>query len=162
MESKWLDLVRKFHEVDHPGSPESLVMGEPASAAAIAALEEALGVKMPAEFKDFYGTCNGFGHRAGEQVRWLFSPLELIPETTSYARGWFRETHPELAAGFVAFIDWDSGDYTGYIFDDKGAVLEGIFDFEHEAYENDEEQDFEEFLSPLFLSIEDFFETSCE
>ena len=162
MSKKWFDLIEKFHAGDHPDSPESLVIGEPSSPEDIAALEKTLGVKMPDDFKDFYGTCNGFGHKDGDEVSWLFSPLDQIPATTSAARKWFYGTHPELAAGFVAFMDWDSGDYTGYVFEEDGTLVEGIFDFDHESYEADEDQDFEEFLSPLFLSIEDFFELSTE
>lgn len=155
--NQWHELIRKFHAEDYPDAPESLVIGEPASEDEIATLEMAVGVRMPDEFKDFYRACNGFGRMENGQVIWLFSPLEGIPAVTEMARDAFKRTHPELAEAYVAFVDWDCGDFSGYLFDPEGGLIEGIFDFEYAEYEFDREQDFAEFLAPLFLSIEDFF-----
>lgn len=153
---KWIKLVTEFHTADHPESPESLVIGAPATEEEIAALESETGFKFPAEFHEFYRSCNGFGRKDGEEVIWFCAPLEEILKMSGEARKWFRGTHEELAEQFVAFIDWESGDYTGYVFDEDGEPFEALFDFEHESYDYESRQDPDEFLVPIFPSIEDF------
>ena len=151
----WKELITRFHSADHPESPESLHIGPPATAEEIAAFEAKAGFRFPEEFHDLYRSCNGFGRKDGAEVIWFCAPLEEIPNMSEQARKWFTGTHPELAAQFVAFIDWESGDYTGYVFDEEGEVFEGLFDFEHESYDYESKQDPDEFILPMFPSLKD-------
>jgi hypothetical protein len=157
---KWKTIITDFHLLDHPGSPDSLHFGPPATAAEIAAFEAGIGFHFPEEFHDLYRSCNGFGRRDGEEIIWFCAPLEEIPALSEDVRKWFKGTHPELAAQFVAFIDWESGDYTGYVFDEEGKVLEGLFDFQHDSYDYESKQDPDEFLVPMFPTIGDLLEMS--
>jgi len=154
----WLELVTKFHALDHPDAPETLVTGAPASPADIEALEAKLGRKLFPEFHDFYSTMNGFGTRQDGEVEWFFHPLESIPNLTEDTRDWFRETHPEVAADFVTFIDWGGGDTCGYLYGEDADWGDAIVMFEHEAYEADAEQDPNDFILIIDAGIESFLE----
>lgn len=59
---------------------------------------------------------------------------------------WFLKTHPELAGRFYPFIDWSNGDSMGHYFSETGELMSGLYCFEHENYEHDEEQDSEDFI----------------
>lgn len=153
--NKWHTRIEEFHAADHPDAADSLVIGEPAGEQEISALERELGFRFPEEFHDFYRSCNGFGRRDGAEVIWFCAPLQEIQKMSAEARKWFKGTHPELAEHFVAFIDWESGDYSGYVFDENGDPFEALFDFEHESYDFESKQDPDEFLVPMFPSIEE-------
>jgi len=161
---KWKKLITEFHLLDNPGenpdSPQSLHFGPSATDAELAAFEAKIGFRFPKEFHELYRSCNGFGRKDGDEVIWFCAPLEEIPALSEDVRKWFKETHPEMAAQFVAFIDWESGDYTGYVFDEDGKVFEGVFDFVYEAYDYDKKQDPDEFIIPTFPTIEELLE-SC-
>lgn len=157
---KWKTIITDFHLLDNPGSPDSLHFGPPATAAEIAAFEEKIGFRFPEEFHGLYRSCNGFGRKDGDEVIWFCAPLEEIPAMSEHARKWFKGTHAELAAQFVAFIDWESGDYSGYIFDEEGVVFESLFDFSHENYDYESKQDPDEFLIPMFPTIEELLASS--
>ena len=61
-------------------------------------------------------------------------------------RSWFGETHPTVAKRFLPFIDWVNGDGMGYLVLDNGTIADGLFCFEHELFEHDEDQDPDEFI----------------
>lgn len=151
----WEKLIREFHAADHPDHPSSLVIGSPVSEEEITALEREIGFRFPTEFHELYRSCNGFGRKDGDEIVWFCAPLDGILKMSREARKWFTGTHFELAEQFVAFIDWESGDYTGYVFDEHGEPFDALFDFEHENYDYESRQDPDEFLVPMFPSILD-------
>lgn len=154
--NSWYTLVSKFHAQDNSDCPESLVLGDSNSLSDIAKIETRIGYTLPKEFKSFYTEYDGFGTNSEEGTDWFITPIESIQSTTDEARDWFAETHPDLAKRFVAFIDWGCGDYCGYLFTDDGDALDGIYTFEHESYEFEDDQDWAEFIQPLDSSLKDF------
>jgi hypothetical protein len=154
--SEWQKNIIAFHKVDNPDDPESLFLGPPASVASIAEFEKAIGYMMPDEFKQLYTEYDGFGTTRDGETDWFFLPVSKLLEHATEVRDWFQETHPELAKRFVPFVDWGNGDASGYVFSEAGIPLPGIFIFEHESYEFEEDQDWEEFLIPVDSSIRDF------
>ncbi|BCX48529.1 cell wall assembly/cell protein, KNR4 [Haloferula helveola] len=154
--SEWHKRIVAFHKLDNADDPDSLVLGSPASAASIAEFEKAIGYSMPDEFKELYSEYDGFGTSRDGETDWFFLPISKLPEHASEIRDWFQETHPELAKRFVPFVDWGNGDASGYVFSETGTLLPGIFIFEHESYEFEEDQGWEEFLIPVDSSIRAF------
>ena len=155
--SDWNQLVTEFYKIDHADEPDSLVLGAPASDEVLDALASNLGFALPIEFRSFYGTYDGFGTKHDDGTTdWFFAPTANIPELTEEIRDWYQETHPEIAARFVSFVDWGNGDSSGYLFSEAGAPLDGVYIFEHESYEFEEGQDWGEFLIPVDKSIRDF------
>lgn len=152
----WRSHIQQFHDLDYEDSPGSLVLGPPATEQAIADLEKELNFTFPEEFRSFYLTCDGFGTSSEDGTDWFFLPLADIAEHTFGTREWFEKTHPDIASSFVAFVDWGNGDASGYLFDGMGSIRDGIFMFEHESYDSDEAQKWEEFLMPIDESIQDF------
>lgn len=154
--SEWHKNISAFHKLDNADDPDSLVLGPPASAASIAEFEKAVGYTMPDEFKQLYAEFDGFGTNRDGETDWFFLPVSKLPEHASEVRDWFQETHPGIAKRFVPFVDWGNGDASGYVFSETGIPLPGIFIFEHESYEFEEDQDWEEFLIPVDSSIRGF------
>lgn len=154
--SEWHKRIVVFHKLDNADDPDSLVLGSPASAASIAEFEKSIGYSMPNEFKQLYSEYDGFGTSREGETDWFFLPISKLPEHASEIRDWFQETHPELAKRFVPFVDWGNGDASGYVFSETGTLLPGIFIFEHESYEFEDDQDWEEFLIPVDSSIRAF------
>ena len=154
--SEWHKSIVAFHKLDNADNPDSLVLGSPATAASIAEFEKAIGYSMPNEFKQLYSEYDGFGTSSDGETNWFFLPISKLPEHASEVRDWFQETHPEHAKRFVPFVDWGNGDATGYVFSETGTLLPGIFIFEHESYEFEEDQDWEEFLIPVDSTIRAF------
>ena len=154
--SDWHKSITAFHKVDNADNPDSLVLGPPASSALIAEFEKQIGFTMPDEFKQLYTEYDGFGTSRDGETAWFFLPISKLPEHASGVRDWFQETHPEIAKRFVPFVDWGNGDASGYIFSDSGTPLPAIFMFEHESYEFEEDQDWEEFLVPVDTTIRSF------
>jgi hypothetical protein len=155
----WMDIVRRNHEWAHARDGCRLVTQDGADPQAIIQLEDRLGIHFPDEFHELYATLNGFGVASNgdsEHVWWLCTPLEEIPEFAEGIRKWFRGTHPDVAERFVAFIDWHNGDGEGYLFDEHGIALPGLYIFEHELYGFDEDQDIDEFLDEIPVTIEEF------
>jgi hypothetical protein len=155
----WSELITEFHAEGHPGDIDSKVIGAAASNSEITQLEHDLGRDMGDEFRSFYSSHNGYGTSSEDETEWFISPLNKIPKTTEDAVDWFRETHPNLASRFIAIVNWNCGDYTGYFFSEDGSLLEGFYTFEHESYEFDEAQDWSEFLTPIDSSLRDFLTT---
>ena len=154
--SKWHKKIIAFHKLDNANNPESLVLGSPATAATIAEFEKAVCYSMPDEFKALYSEFDGFGTSRDGGVDWFFLPLSKLPDHAVEVRGWFEETHPEVAKRFVPFVDWGNGDASGYVFSESGIPEPGVFMFEHESYEFEEDQDWRTFLVPVDASIRDF------
>lgn len=152
--SEWRENLVAFH-TRNADDPKSLVLGPPASAASIAEFENAIGNTMPDEFKQLYTECDGFGTTRDGETRWFFLPVSKLPEHATEVRDRFQETHPEIAKRFIPFVDWGSEDACGYVFSETGTPLPGIFMFKHESYEFEEDQDWEEFLTPVSSSIRD-------
>jgi len=154
--SEWHKNIVAFHKLDNADDPESLVLGPPASAASIAEFEKAIGYKLPDEFKQLYTEYDGFGTSRDGETDWLFLPVKKLSEHATEVRDWIQKTHPEIAKRFAPFVDWGNGEASGYVFSETGIPLPGIFIFEHESYEFEEEQDWKEFLIPVDSSIRDF------
>jgi len=154
--SKWHKRIVAFHRLDNADNPNSLVLGSPATAATIAEFEKAANYSMPNEFKALYSEFDGFGTLRDGEVDWFFLPLSKLPEHANGVRSWIQKTHPEIAKRFVPFVDWGNGDASGYVFSESGVPEQGIFIFEHESYEYEEDQDWREFLLPVDTSIVDF------
>jgi hypothetical protein len=153
----WQEIILRHHEWAHKNDGYSLVTRPGADSADITALEASLGIELPVEFHELYRTYDGVGVSADSgQIYWMFRSLTEIPKFMEESRDWFQETHPEIARRFFPFIDWSSGDATGYLLSQSGGLLPGLYDFEHEAYEFDESQDETTFLSSLHNTIEDF------
>lgn len=154
--SDWRKIIVAFHKLDNTDNPDSLVLGSPATAVSIAEFEKTVGYSMPEEFKTLYSEYDGFGTTREGEVEWFFLPLSKLPGHATEVRDWFQETHPEIAKRFVPFVDWGSGDASGYLFSESGVPEPGVFMFEHESYEFEKDQDWREFLIPVDGSIRAF------
>ena len=154
--SKWRNVIEQYYknleiyarEGDPPFDPSRIVTGEPASGEAIKNLESELGVVLPEEFHSLYSEFDGFGNLDDDdgEILWGYLPLAQIPTSTEDSRRWFRETHPDIASRYVAFQDFGNGDTSGYVFDESLKNVLGLFTFEHESYEFEESQDWQDFL----------------
>ena len=154
----WQDIIQRSHEWAHKNDGYSLVTRPGAELADITALESSFGFQLPTEFHELYLTYDGVGVSADSgQIYWMFRSLAQIPKFMEETRDWFQETHPEVARRFFPFIDWSSGDSTGYLLSQSGELLPGLYDFEHEDYEFDASQDESAFLSSFYTTIEDTF-----
>lgn len=154
--STWTSTITAFHEQSAEGGGPDLLCGAPAPEGALAALADNLSCVFPSEFCELYAEVNGFGAKTEEELTWFFLPLDRIATHTESVREEFRDTHPELATRFVAFIDWGNGDACGYLLDGEGVPLEGIYLFEHEAYEFADEQAADDFVYRIDDSIDAF------
>lgn len=154
--TEWNKSIVAFHNLDNAAARDSLILGSPATIDSIAEFEKAIGFSMPEEFKSLYSEHDGFGTSRHGEAEWFFLPLSELPEHAAEVRDWFQETHPEIAKRFVPFVDWGNGDASGYVFSASGIPEPGIFMFEHESYEFEEDQDWREFLVPVDASIRDF------
>lgn len=147
----------------HPDGEYNLVTGPPASDETLANLETALGFKLPPEFRSFYSSLDGFGIASADDpndVSWFFRPCEQIVQFSTDVRGWFKETHERCAKRFFPFIDWSNGDGIGYMLDESGEPIDGVFEFNHELYKFDSAQDVNEFLRHVPAGIQDFLSLS--
>ena len=148
----WRETVEEYYALDW-----QLVMPSGAELHELRDLARVLQVRFPDEFASLYRTMNGFGGTDGKGVvEWAALPLEEIPTFSDRIRSWFSETHPEVAARFIPFLDWHCGDATGYLKDEQGKVLSHLRTFFHEEYHFDESQPYEEFLVEDEATIHDF------
>lgn len=157
--TKWETIVRLHHERAHSGDGFELFTGPGVAEINIKALENRLGFRFPTELREFYSDLNGFGVRSAaspDEVYWFVRPLEELPEFAETIRHWFQETHPDIAGRFFPFVDWANGDGIGYLVSSTGEVMPGLVSFEHESYDFDEGQDYEEFLTTVPISLEEF------
>lgn len=120
-------------------------------------LHSTFGFPVPSELRGFYEQIGGCGVKAGDRkVSWQVVPVTEVATNIAKARDWFADTHPKLAARFFPFIDWDCGDYTGYLQSPLG-LKKGLYTFEHESYEFDADQSAQSFIMKSYKSLEDFF-----
>ena len=144
----WLNLIQR-HLASDPCEGRELKLGAAASIDAIIELEQKFGFSFPDEFRSLYTTYNGYGvvfDNEPAATYWTFRPLE---DLESFARDFgdsISETHPSVAPRFFPFYDWSTGDSAGYLMDENGQLLPGIYDFHHERYEFDETQDVTDFI----------------
>ena len=144
----WKQLAR-----DRYAPTEELIFGSGATQQQWKELEEKGVIEWPTEFRSLYNEFNGFAHGSSEEPEWLLVPLNQTPSLTAHIRSWFQETHPDQAARFVAFIDWGNGDATGYMMMNGGGWVDGLYTFNHEFYEFEAKQDWQEFLIKEYSSI---------
>ena len=158
----WTNLINAQHRWAHKNDGFQLVLNDAAAEAAITALTEKLGFRLPPEFSDIYRSHDGFGvqHTSDpETIHWSLVPISQIPELMQSARDWFQETHPDAAQRFFPFIDWSCGDYTGYLLTADGTIRSGLFTFEHDSYEFEAEQAPDDFLHHAYDDIAEFLST---
>ncbi|WAC19570.1 SMI1/KNR4 family protein [Luteolibacter sp. SL250] len=150
----WRKIVESHHAWAHPDDDWRLITGPPAGAADLALLEELFGAALKDEIRGFYEQMDGFGITSDEgRVIWFVVPIAGLADTFEACRSWFRDTHPGLAERFFPFIDWECGDYSGILLHEFGIPLEGIYEFEHEEYGFDEDQDGSDFLRSVYDSL---------
>lgn len=152
----WIRIVENQHALDHSDNGHRLVLQPPASLDHLLAFRKLFGPAASMELQNFYEQIDGFGiEGTNHKTSWFLVPIEKLPELDKAGKDWFQETHPDLAKRFFPFIDWDCGDYSGYLLSEEGKRLNGIFTFEHEEYEFDKGQDDSEFLYSVFDSLEE-------
>ena len=155
----WLKIIAGHHAKAHANDGYTLVTRPAASAEQLDRLAVSLGIALPSEFRELYSACNGFGVASDNELDktwWLFRPTDQIESFAGDVRSWFAETHQSFANRFFPFIDFSNGDGIGYIVDESGAIIDGLFCFEHENYEFDAEQDVNEFITHSPVTIEEF------
>ena len=161
----WLKVVADHLSKCHLGQDSSLVLREGATSVELERLSASLGIALPTEFRALYSACNGFGVASRDQpggVCWLFHPTCQIPTFVDDIRSWFRETHGQFADRFFPFIDFGNGDGIGYCLDESGELIEGLCCFKHEEYRFTDEQDVNEFISCVPVSIEEFLTLTAD
>lgn len=155
----WTQILNRHHAVAHAEDGYKLATQPGVSGADLDRLSDLLGINLPDEFREFYMTSNGFGVATDDNPNdacWLFRPLEDLPNFIDSVRSSFSETHPDLASRFFPFIDWDNGDGMGYLTETTDIILPGLFCFEHESYAYSADQDPDEFISVIPVTIEEF------
>jgi len=155
----WAKILHDLHAVAHGDDELTLATQPGAGDDELDRLADRLGIALPEEFRDFYRTFNGYGvapDNDPSDVCWLIQPLEKLPDFIDFTRSSFDGTHPDVAARFFPFIDWANGDGMGYLTETAGIVLPGLFCFEHESYEYDANQDPDEFIAAIPVTIEEF------
>lgn len=160
--TKWEAIVTAHHKRAHPGDGFELFTKPGVAEKDLRSMEKRLGFQFPTELREFYSDLNGFGVRSAvspDEVYWFIRPLEELPDFAETIRHWFQETHPDIASRFFPFVDWANGDGIGYLVDSTGEVLPGLVSFEHESYDFDEDQEVEEFLTTVPISIEEFLDS---
>lgn len=154
----WFRVFNKYYAVAHADEEYTMVTQPGVSAEELDQMAGRLGINLPDEFCDLYMATNGFGIATDDEpddIWWLFHPLDDLPNFIDSMRDWFADTHPDVASRFFPFIDFANGDSMGYLTETVGSILPGLFCFEHESYEHDEDQDVDEFLSSIPVTIEE-------
>jgi cell wall assembly regulator SMI1 len=157
--SIWLEMIAKHHAKNHPHDNMLLKIQPGATTQQIDDLSGALGITFPKEFRELYSACNGFGamhEKQPEKTWWVFRPIEQIDQFTTNIRAWFSDTHRQYSDHFYPFIDFGNGDGAGYFMETNGKLMRGLICFKHEKYEFDKNQDVNEFLSNLPITIKQF------
>ncbi len=155
----WEKIIARQHAAAHSNDEYELVTGDRAAASEIARRGDQLGLIFPEEFVSLYETYNGVGIGSGDDVWWVLHPLDQLSQFGKSVCSFFDETHPEEADLFYPFLDFGNGDAIGYLSDESGNVMPGLYVFSHESVRFDEDQESEEFLSLIPVSIEDFFDS---
>jgi len=157
--ANWSKIIAAHHAKAHANDGYALVTRPAASDEQLEQLAGSLGITLPGEFRDLYSTCNGFGVAGDAELDepwWFFRPTDQIESFAGDVRDWFAETHQKFADRFFPFIDFANGDGIGYVVDESGAIIDGLFCFEHENYKFDAEQDVNEFITHSPVTIEEF------
>ena len=155
----WSKLIADNHAKAHADDGFNLITRLAATNIQLDELSESLGITWPTDFRELYSTFDGFGVATNDEpdkIWWFFRPANEIPKFADDVRNWFLKTHEKCAARFFPFIDFSNGDGIGYIVDDTGVIMDGLFCFEHEQYKFDEEQDVNEFIIHVAVNIEEF------
>ena len=155
----WPRILSDYHFTAHADQGNHLVTRPGLSIEDIAQMGERLGLTFPDEFHSLYAVYNGFGiapDEAPDEICWLFLPLSQLPCFTEITRKGFSSSHPGIASRYFPFIDFANGDSMGYLTDVGGVNMPGLASFEHDLYQYDEDQDPDEFLSLLPVTIEEF------
>lgn len=155
----WKSIVVAHHEFATKNSCDLdlLQVGLPQRDEDIVQIEQSIGFQFPEDMRDFYQTMNGMGSRNSHsgEVSWFIVPMDQISTTMAHCRDWFLETHPKEATRFFPFINWNCGDYTGYLIDGTANDQPLFCTFSHEYYTFDVEQDPSEFFDSSFSNLED-------
>ena len=152
----WKHIVEANHAWSHPNDEYRLVIQPPASSADLAFLHTLFGSAMSEEMRGFYEQMDGFGvESVADGTYWFVTPIAKLPELIEHCRNWFRDTHPDLANRFFPFIDWNCGDYSGFLLSVEKSPLDGLFTFEHEEYNFEKGQDSSAFILSVYNTIEE-------
>lgn len=155
----WSQIIESYQARAHANDGFRLMTFSPASQEVLDHLQDELGLELPAEFRSLYSEFDGIGvvHESEpEIIWWLFRPTDEIASFCDEIRARFEGTHEGYATRFFPFIDLANGDGIGYVTEESGLAMNGLFLFEHESYKHAESQDVNEFLSHLPMSIEEF------
>ena len=156
-QNKWTDLIVQHFRRDYFLNGFGLALGCPPTSVVLQAFRNN-DFAWPAEFVDIYQCHNGFGYiLKGDKIHWLFVPMDQLSDFHVTATSLLRETHPDIARAFHPFIDWQSGDYIGYL-NNEGALRSQLYQFDHELYAFSADQPWQEFLLPSFASIRGYLE----
>ncbi len=158
--SYWIDKVKTLHEWAHQNDGYQLRFRDGRLLAEIKSVEASIGFEFPSAVRAFYQEVDGFGvqHSSSEKISWFVVPIDRIATVTKKARDWFRETHPNEAERFFAFIDWNCGEYTGYLVRQRGDHPT-LVTFSHEEYEFDSNQNSDDFFETSYDHFEEIFDT---
>ena len=154
----WNSLVNSFLRSANPSGEFRPIVRLGASPEAIAGTERKLGIPIPEELRSFYLRCNGMGLACDDEPDEprLIPPVEELPSTAAACRGWFAETHSDLASRFLPFLDWENGDFMGYLLQSDGTYHPFLATFCHELYKCTSTQDANEFLERGPSSLAEF------
>ena len=152
--TNWQNLFQRHFDVTSQRDElTELLLGDGVSETKIDSLFDQFGFQPPQEFRDLYTVINGVAHNQTDVHGWWFRPLDSLTEFAESCRLWF-EDHPDLASRYFPFIDFGNGESAGYLLDNDGALLGGLFIHNTGAYDYDEDQEWAEFLMPACDTIE--------
>ena len=156
----WTEAVKTYHDWSQEDSDYTLAINGPAQESELERICGKINFPITAEFREFYLQVDGFGSQMEEgEVYWLLVPSAHLELTVEVGRDWMNDTHPEVAQRFFAFIDWSSGDFTGYLKSEDGELLPGLWEFSHEYFLHDSTQDYNDFLIQTDSSISELLAT---
>lgn len=140
----WEKQIRDFHKRHYASRGMPLVLNKGCSNLGV--VKAAFGKDVPEELQDLYKNIDGFGVNlpTGKRI-WIIVPSHMLAQFVSNVRGWFDDTHPEVAANFCPFFDWGSGDSIGYL-SNNNTLNNRLFEFSHENLEFSVGQDWKSFL----------------
>jgi hypothetical protein len=155
----WIQLAKKyFEETKVLDELDEIVLRDGARPEEIGAVSRDLGFSFPSEFVSFYSATDGLGFLGDskrENVSWRLPPLDDLKKYIESVRLWL-ECHEELASRFFPIIHFQNGEGIGYLIDEDGRLLQGLYEFNSARYEFDEEQEYDEFLINNYSGIEHF------
>jgi hypothetical protein len=154
--TNWTEILQNDHKRFHEDDGVQLVLGPPATPVQLEKLDAMTSFSWPKEFRELYACHDGVGLvLPGEAVEWSFVPTSELVTFGDTVRGWFADTHPEIARAFHPFFNWGSGDSMGFLESDSYPIGT-VFLFEHEFYRFSNDQNWVDFLIPSYHSILSF------